>query len=173
MTLSQEDKLIDALEDCETATDFLQVSNKLIHLKLRTLLPNAFVQDETVMEYAVKPLLKENGPLMMTDVISKLLLAMGRISLESYADIGLYSQMLDYANNQSDKIGYDDEMVYDFINNLAVISNEHNRFYLDSINKIKFSSFESFSQVRYESLIKSATKLSCEQLIQTIEKELG
>ncbi len=172
MTLSREDELIDALEGCETVTSFLQVSNELIHLKLKTLLPNAFVQDEMVMKYAVEPLLKENGPLMMADVISKLLLAMGRISLETYADIGLYSQMLDYANNQPGEMGYDDDMVYDFLNNLSFIFNEQHRFYLDSINKIKFSSFDSFSQGRYESLVKSVIKLSCEQLIQNIEQEI-
>lgn len=39
------------------------------------------------------PVLKEDGPLATSDVVSKLMFAMGKISLETYADIGLYDQV--------------------------------------------------------------------------------
>ncbi|MCG9595784.1 transcriptional regulator [Vibrio sp. Isolate25] len=170
--MSREEELLDAMEQCETATCFLQVSNKIINLKLKSLLPNVFVQDEFVMQYAVAPLIKEDGPLVTTDVVSKLVFAMGKISLETYADIGLYDQMLDYALQQPTKLRFDDDMVYDFITNQSTLTKGEDSFYLDSINQLKFSSFESFSQMRYESLIKTVLKLSCEMLLERVEKEI-
>lgn len=169
--LSQEE-LFDAIDQCETASCFLQVSNKIINLKLKELLPKVFVQDEFVMQYAVAPLIQESGPLVTTDVVSKLIFAMGKISIETYADIGLYDQMLDYVENQPTKLNFDDDMVYEFITNQSTLSKGEDSFYLDSINQLKFSSFESFSQMRYESLIKTVLKLSCEMLLERVEKEI-
>ncbi|MUJ28154.1 transcriptional regulator [Aliivibrio fischeri] len=170
--MSQHVELLETVEECDDATSFLCASNKLINLKLKALLPNIFVQDELVMEYAVEPLLKEGGPLVTTDVVSKLMFAMGKISLETYADIGLYAQVLEYAQSQSDKLSFGDDMIYDFISNQAILSTQQDSFYLESINQLKFSSFEVFSQMRYESLIKTVLKLSCEMLLEKIEEEI-
>ncbi|OCH60120.1 transcriptional regulator [Aliivibrio fischeri] len=170
--MSQKVELLEALEDCEDATSFLVLSNQLVNLKLKALLPKVFVQDELVMEYAVEPLLKEDGPLVTTDVVSKLMFAMGKISLETYADIGLYAQVLEYAQSQPDKLSFGDDMIYDFISNQAILSTQQDSFYLESINQLKFSSFEVFSQMRYESLIKTVLKLSCEMLLEKIEEEI-
>ncbi|MGR5066443.1 MltR family transcriptional regulator [Photobacterium sp. DNB22_13_2] len=170
--MSREHELLKKLEECDNATSFLQISNKIINLKLKALLPKVFVQDELVMEYAVEPLLREDGPLETTDVVSKLMFAMGKISLETYADIGLYNQTLDYVVTTSDKVSFGDDVVYDFIKSQAVLSSQQDGFYLESINKLKFSSFEAFSQMRYESLIKTVLNLSCELLIENIEREI-
>ncbi|OCH04554.1 MltR family transcriptional regulator [Aliivibrio fischeri] len=170
--MSQNVELLETVEECDDATSFLCASNKLINLKLKALLPNIFVQDELVMEYAVEPLLKEDGPLVTTDVVSKLMFAMGKISLETYADIGLYAQVLEYAQSQPDKLSFGDDMIYDFISNQAILSTQQDSFYLESINQLKFSSFEVFSQMRYESLIKTVLKLSCEMLLEKIEEEI-
>ncbi len=115
------------------------------------------------------PLLKEDGALATTDVVSKLMFAMGKISLETYADIGLYDQVLEFAVTQSEKVEFADDVIYDFIKNQSVLSSQQDSFYLESINQLKFSSFESFSQMRYEALIKTVLKLSCEMLIERIE----
>ncbi|EPN4955196.1 MltR family transcriptional regulator [Vibrio diabolicus] len=171
--MSREDELLEKLDECENATEFLQVSNKIINLKLKALLPKVFVQDDLVKEYAVDPLLKEDGPLATTDVVSKLMFAMGKISLETYADIGLYDQVLEYVVSQPEKVEFADDVIYDFIKNQAVLSSQQDSFYLESINQLKFSSFESFSQMRYESLIKTVLKLSCEMLIERIEGEIN
>ncbi|MCS0447645.1 MltR family transcriptional regulator [Vibrio diabolicus] len=171
--MSREDELLEKLDECENATTFLQVSNKIINLKLKALLPSMFVQDDLVKEYAVDPLLKEDGPLVTTDVVSKLMFAMGKISLETYADIGLYDQVLEYVVSQPEKVEFADDVIYDFIKNQAVLSSQQDSFYLESINQLKFSSFESFSQMRYESLIKTVLKLSCEMLIERIEEEIN
>ncbi|PSU06907.1 transcriptional regulator [Photobacterium gaetbulicola] len=171
--MSREHELLKKLEECDNATSFLQVSNKIINLKLKALLPKVFVQDELVMEYAVEPLLREDGPLVTTDVVSKLMFAMGKISLKTYADIGLYNQTLEYAASLSDKISYGDDVVYDFIKNQSVLSSQQDGFYLESINKLKFSSFEAFSQMRYEALIKTVLDLSCELLLENIEREIN
>ncbi|MUK62310.1 transcriptional regulator [Aliivibrio fischeri] len=170
--MSQNVELLETVEECDDATSFLHASNKLINLKLKALLPNIFVQDELVMEYAVEPLLKEDGPLVTTDVVSKLMFAMGKISLETYADIGLYAQVLEYAQSQPNKLSFGDDMIYDFISNQAILSTQQDSFYLESINQLKFSSFEVFSQMRYESLIKTVLKLSCEMLLEKIEEEI-
>ncbi|WP_063668629.1 MltR family transcriptional regulator [Aliivibrio fischeri] len=170
--MSQHVELLETVEECDDATSFLCASNKLINLKLKALLPNIFVQDELVMEYAVEPLLKEDGPLVTTDVVSKLMFAMGKISLETYADIGLYAQVLEFAQSQPNKLSFGDDMIYDFISNQAVLSTQQDSFYLESINQLKFSSFEVFSQMRYESLIKTVLKLSCEMLLEKIEEEI-
>ncbi|ACH63904.1 transcriptional regulator [Aliivibrio fischeri MJ11] len=170
--MSQNIELLETVEECDDATSFLCASNKLINLKLKALLPNIFVQDELVMEYAVEPLLKEDGPLVTTDVVSKLMFAMGKISLETYADIGLYAQVLEYAQSQPDKLSFGDDMIYDFISNQAILSTQQDSFYLESINQLKFSSFEVFSQMRYESLIKTVLKLSCEMLLEKLEEEI-
>ena len=170
--MSQHVELLETVEECDDATSFLCASNKLINLKLKALLPNIFVQDELVMEYAVEPLLKEDGPLVTTDVVSKLMFAMGKISLETYADIGLYAQVLEYAQSQPDKLSFGDDMIYDFISNQAILSTQQDSFYLQSINQLKFSSFEVFSQMRYESLIKTVLKLSCEMLLEKLEEEI-
>ncbi len=171
--MSREDKLLEKLDECENATEFLQLSNQIINLKLKALLPTVFVQDDLVKEYAVDPLMKNDGPFNATDTVSKLLFAMGKLSLETYADIGLYDQVLDYATTQSEKIEFADDVIYDFIKNQAVLSSQQDSFYLESINQLKFSSFESFSQMRYESLIKTVLKLSCEMLIERIEEEIN
>ena len=171
--MSREDELLEKLDECENATAFLQVSNKIINLKLKALLPSVFVQDDLVKEYAVDPLLKEDGPFVTTDVVSKLMFAMGKISLETYADIGLYDQVLEYVVSQPEKVEFADDVIYDFIKNQAVLSSQQDSFYLESINQLKFSSFESFSQMRYESLIKTVLKLSCEMLIERIEGEIN
>ncbi|TOM86594.1 MltR family transcriptional regulator, partial [Vibrio parahaemolyticus] len=106
--MSREDELLEKLDECENATAFLQVSNKIINLKLKALLPSVFVQDDLVKEYAVDPLLREDGPLVTTDVVSKLMFAMGKISLQTYADIGLYDQVLEYVVTQPEKIAFTD-----------------------------------------------------------------
>ncbi|WP_372041050.1 MltR family transcriptional regulator [Vibrio artabrorum] len=172
MDILLQDKLLDVLEECENATCLIEVSNKLINKKLQKLLPKVFVQDALVMEYAVVPLLKEDGPLVTTDVASKLMFAMGKITLQTYADIGLFDQMYDYTSKHSQAILFDDDMVYDFISNQSHLAKGQDSFYLDSINQLKFSSFDSFSKARYESLIKTVLKLCCENLLESIEKEI-
>lgn len=118
------------------------------------------------------PLLKEDGPLVTTDVVSKLVFAMGKISLETYSDIGLYDQVLEYALSRPEKVSFSDDMIYDFIENQAILSSQHDSFYIESLKQLKFSSFETFSLMRYESLIITVLKLSCEMLIQKIEEEI-
>lgn len=172
VVISAQEKLLDALEECETATCFLNASHKLITNQLKTLLPRVFVQDPLVIEYAVTPLLKEDGPLVEIDVVSKLMFAMGKISLETYADIGLFNQMHEYVIQQSEKIHFTDDVVYDFISNQSSLTKAEGSLYLDSINQLKFSSFDSFSKTRYESLIKTVLKLSCENLLENVEKEI-
>ncbi|PWI32395.1 transcriptional regulator [Vibrio albus] len=171
--MSHIENLLDKLEECDNATSFLQVSNKILNLKLKALLPDVFVQDELVREYAVEPLLKEEGPLVTTDVVSKLMLAMGKISLQTYADIGLYNQVLDYTLSQPEKLEFGDETIYDFLKHQTILSSQQDSFYLESIDQLRFSSFESFSQMRYESLIKTVMKLSCEMLLKRIEEEIA
>ena len=171
--MSRENALLKKLEDCEDASSFLQISNQVINLKLKALLPRVFVQDALVMEYAVEPLLREDGPLETTDVVSKLMFAMGKISLKTYADIGLYNQTLEYAASLPEALQFGDDVVYDFIKSQAVLSSQQDGYYLESINKIKFSSFEAFSQMRYESLIKTVLNLSCELLLENLESEIN
>ncbi|MCG9660561.1 MltR family transcriptional regulator [Vibrio mediterranei] len=170
--MSRIEDLLEKLDECDNATAFLQVSNKIINLKLKAILPSVFVQDELVKEYAVDPLLKEDGPLVTTDVVSKLVFAMGKISLETYSDIGLYDQVLEYALSRPEKVSFSDDMIYDFIENQAILSSRQDSFYIESLKQLKFSSFETFSQMRYESLIITVLKLSCEMLIQKIEEEI-
>ncbi|AYV20142.1 Mannitol operon repressor [Vibrio mediterranei] len=170
--MSRIEDLLEKLDECDNATAFLQVSNKIINLKLKAILPSVFVQDELVKEYAVDPLLKEDGPLVTTDVVSKLVFAMGKISLETYSDIGLYDQVLEYALSRPEKVSFSDDMIYDFIENQAILSSQQDSFYIESLKQLKFSSFETFSQMRYESLIITVLKLSCEMLIQKIEEEI-
>ncbi len=170
--MSTIEQLLDKLDECDNATSFLQFTNKILNLKLKALLPDIFIQDELVREYAVKPLLKEEGPLVTTDVVSKLMLAMGKISIKTYADIGLYSQMLDYALSLPKKLSFDDNTMYDFIKHQSILSSQQDNIYLESIEKMRFSSFDSFSQARYQSLIKTVLKLSCDMLLQKIEQEI-
>ncbi|MFM2587744.1 MltR family transcriptional regulator [Vibrio sp. TBV020] len=170
--MSVQEELLDALEDCETATTFMRASHQLISAHLKTLLPRVFVQDPLVIEYAVTPLLKEDGPLVGIDVVSKLMFAMGKISLETYADLNLFDQMYGYVCQHSEDIAFSDDMVYDFISNQSTLKKSDGSFYLDSINQLKFSSFDAFSQVRYNSLIKTVLKLSCEGLLETVESEI-
>lgn len=170
--ITVQEELLDALEECATATCFIQASHKLIKAKLKQLLPRVFVQDPMVIEYAVTPLLKEDGPLVEIDVIAKLMFAMGKISLETYADIGLFDQMNDFVAGHDQSIAFDDDMIYDFINNQSLLKKSDGTIYLDSINQLKFSSFDTFSQARYESLVRTVLKLCCEGLIETVEKEI-
>lgn len=170
--LSEIERLLAKLDECENTTAFLQMSNKLIELKLKSLLPFAFVQDEFVKKYAVDPLLKEDGPLMSRDVMSKLMFAMGKIKLETYADLGLYEQMLEFVLTQSTKLKFVDEETYDFIKNQSIATSPQGEFYIQSINQLKFTSFEAFSQERYSALIKTILKLSCESLLERLELEV-
>lgn len=170
--MSRIEELLDKLEECDNATAYLQVMNKIVNLKLKEMLPKVFVQDDLVKEYAVEPLLKEEGPLVTTDVVSKLMLAMGNISIQTYADIGLYGQVLDYALSKPEKLGFNDDTIYDFIKHQATLDSQRSKFYFEAIDQLKFSSFEVFSQVRYESLIKTVMKLSCETLLKKIEEEI-
>ncbi|CAK1853817.1 DNA-binding MltR family transcriptional regulator [Vibrio crassostreae] len=172
LDITVQEELLDALEECANATCFIKVSHKLINSKLKQLLPRVFVQDPLVLEYAVTPLLKEDGPLVEIDVVSKLMFAMGKISLETYADIGLFEQMHGFVIKQPNAIQFNDDMIYDFICNQSTFSKAENNIYLDSINQLKFSSFDAFSKARYESLIKTVLKLSCESLLETVEKEI-
>jgi DNA-binding MltR family transcriptional regulator len=172
LTISVQEELVDELERCESATCFIKTSHKLIKIELQKLLPRVFVQDPLVIEYAVTPLLKEDGPLVEIDVVSKLMFAMGKISMETYADIGLFDQMYEYVRQQPEEISFGDDMVYDFISNQSNLAKAEGSIYLDSINQLKFSSFDSFSQTRYEALIKTVLKLCCEGLLETVENEI-
>ena len=97
---------------------------------------------------------------------------MGKISLETYADIGLYAQVLEYALSQPKKMAFGDEAIVEFIKHQASFNCQQNSFYLESIEQTRFSSFESFSQAKYHSLIKIVLKLSCEILLSKIEEEI-
>ncbi|MFA0408164.1 MltR family transcriptional regulator [Vibrio splendidus] len=81
-------------------------------------------------------------------------------------------RMYDYTSKQSQALLFDDDMVYDFISNQSNLSKGEDSFYLDSINQLKLSPFDSFTQTRYESLIKTVLKLCCENLLESIEKEI-
>lgn len=165
------EKLLQDLDSAENATNFLILSSKLIEIKLKEILPKVFVQDKFVMAYAVSPLIESQGALSTTSNISKLLFAMGKISIETYADIDLYEQMKEFILLSNENISFDHDVIYDFVTHQSTISKEQDGYYLDSINKLKFSSFESFSQMRYESLIRIVLKLSCEMLLENIDKQ--
>ena len=164
---------MDKLDESENVSAFLLIANKIINSKLKALLPNVFVQDKVVLEFAVEPLLKEFGPLKTTDVISKLMFALGKVSLETYATIGLYEQIGNYAKDLPKKIKFSDEMVLDFIKNQQVLTSSQLNYYLESINQLKFSSFESYSVTRYEALIRILLKLSCDMLLKKLEEEIN
>lgn len=170
--MSRETELLEQLEHCDDASTFLLCSNELINIKLKALLPYVFVQDPMVMEQAVTPLLKEDGPLSSSDVVSKLMFALGKITRHTYADIVLYKQVFDFAKSQPKAIGFGDEIVFDFIDNQALLALQQNRFYIESIKNLKFSSFEVYSQLKYESLVKTVLKLALEMLLDRVENEV-
>ncbi len=78
---------------------------------IKRFLPSPFVNnDEEIVEYAVKPLLAQSGPLDDIDVALRLIYALGKMDKWLYADITHFPQFYQYLNEQDNIPGFADDI---------------------------------------------------------------
>ncbi len=132
-----------------------------------SVLPSLFVDnDEEIVEYAVKPLLAQSGPLDDIDVALRLIYALGKMDKWLYADITHFSQFWHYLNEQDETPGFADDMTWDFISNVNSIT--RNAMLYDALKAMTFADFSVWSEARFSGMVKTALTLA----VTTTLKEL-
>lgn len=167
MTTLTEDDVIEQLDAQSDLLSFMTTANEILLLGIKRFLPSLFVNnDEEIVEYAVKPLLAQSGPLDDIDVALRLIYALGKMDKWLYADITHFSQFYQYLTEQCDLPGFADELTWDFICNVNSITN--NTALYGALKSMKFADFSSWSEIRFINMVKTALALA----ITTILKEL-
>ena len=122
--------------------------------------------EEEIVEYAVKPLLAQSGPLDDIDVALRLIYALGKMDKWLYADITHFSQFYQYLNEQDNIPGFADDITWDFVSNVNSIT--RNATLYGALESMKFADFAAWSEVRFSAMVKTAMTLA----VTAILKEL-
>ncbi|SFR10974.1 MULTISPECIES: MltR family transcriptional regulator [unclassified Enterobacter] len=167
MTTLTEDDVLEHLDAQEDLLSFMTAANEMLLRAIRQFLPSLFVNnDAEIVEYAVKPLLAQSGPLDDIDVALRLIYALGKMDKWLYADITHFSQFGQYLAEQACAPGYTDEITWDFISNINSIT--ANATLYNALKSMKFADFAVYSEVRFNATTKTALALA----VTTIIKEL-
>lgn len=167
MTTLTEDDVIEQLDAQLDLLSFMTTANEILLLGIRRFLPSLFVNnDEEIVEYAVKPLLAQSGPLDDISVALRLIYALGKMDKWLYADITHFSQFSQYLSEQSDIPRFADDITWDFISNVNSITRNATLF--NALKSMKFADFAAWSEVRFTGMVKTAMTLA----VTTILKEL-
>lgn len=170
MTVLTEDQVLETLSTQTNLNDFLQAANVILLSGIKQFLPHLFINnDEDIREFAVKPLLAKSGPLDSIDVSLRLIYALGKITKPVYADILLFSQLHEHLKTQPEAVGFHEETVYDFIQNLRCVTD--NPLMFQSIEKMKYAGFEIFNNARYSNLVRTALSLAVTDLLKELTYE--
>ncbi|MCJ8725467.1 fumarase E, partial [Escherichia coli] len=146
---------------------FMKTAHSILLQGIRQFLPSLFVDnDEEIVEYAVKPLLAQSGPLDDIDVALRLIYALGKMDKWLYADITHFSQFWHYLNEQDETPGFADDITWDFISNVNSIT--RNATLYDALKAMKFADFAVWSEARFSGMVKTALTLA----VTTTLKEL-
>lgn len=167
MTTLTEDDVLEQLEIMEDLRAFMVTANDILLRAIRHFLPSLFVNnDAEIVEYAVKPLLAQSGPLDDIDVAIRLIYALGKMDKWLYADIMHFSQFSQYLAEQAHVPGYGNEVVWDFISNMNSITTNTSLY--NALKAMKFADFAVYSEARFSAMVKTALTLA----VTTIVKEL-
>jgi DNA-binding MltR family transcriptional regulator len=167
MTTLTEDDVLEQLDAQDNLLSFMTTANDILLRSIKHFLPSLFVNnDEEILEYAVKPLLAQSGPLDDIDVALRLIYALGKMDKWLYADITHFSQFYQYLREQDEIPGFADDITWDFISNVNTITRNATLF--NALNAMKFADFAAWSEVRFTAMVKTALTLA----ITTIIKEL-
>jgi len=170
MTPFNEDDVLEQLEAQPDLASFLSAAHAILLSGIRQFLPSLFVNnDEEILEYAVKPLLARSGPLDDIDVALRLIFALGKMEKWLYADITCFTQFSEVVQQAKGRIGFHDDITYDFIGNLHVITRNTTLF--NAIKSMKFSDFSLYSDARYGNMVKTALTLAVTSLLKELRHE--
>lgn len=162
-----EDDVLEQLDAQDNLFSFMKTAHTILLQGIRQFLPSLFVDnDEEIVEYAVKPLLAQSGPLDDIDVALRLIYALGKMDKWLYADITHFSQFWHYLNEQDETPGFADDMTWDFISNVNSIT--RNAMLYDALKAMKFADFSVWSEARFSGMVKTALTLA----VTTTLKEL-
>jgi DNA-binding MltR family transcriptional regulator len=79
MTTLTEDDVLEQLDAQNNLLSFMTTAHNILLQGIKRFLPSLFVNnDEEIVEYAVKPLLAQSGPLDDIDVALRLIYALGK-----------------------------------------------------------------------------------------------
>jgi len=170
MTVFTEDQVLETLSGQTNLNDFLPAANVILLSGIKQFLPHLFINnDEDIREFAVKPLLAKSGPLDSIDVSLRLIYALGKIKKPFYADILLFSQMDEHLKAGAEIVEFHEETAYEFIQNLSCVTD--NTLMFQSVEKMKFAGFETFSKARYSNLVRTALSLAVTDLLKELTYE--
>lgn len=111
MATLTEDDVLEQLDAQDNLFSFMKTAHSILLRGIRQFLPSLFVDnDEEIVEYAVKPLLAQSGPLDDIDVALRLIYALGKMDKWLYADITHFSQYWHYLNEQDETPGFTDDI---------------------------------------------------------------
>lgn len=144
MATLSEDDVLEQLDAQDNLFSFMKTAHSILLQGIRQFLPSLFVDnDEESVEYAVKPLLAQSGPLDDIDVALRLIYALGKMDKWLYADITHFSQYWHYLKEQDETLGFADDMTWDFISNVNSIT--CNATLYDALKAMKFADFAVWS----------------------------
>lgn len=103
MTTLTEDDVLEQLDAQNNLLSFMTTAHSILLQGIKRFLPSLFVDnDEEIVEYAVKPLLAQSGPLDDIDVALRLIYALGKMDKWLYADITHFSQFYQYVSERDE-----------------------------------------------------------------------
>ena len=156
MTTLTEDDVLEQLDAQNNLLSFMTTAHNILLQGIKRFLPSLFVNnDEEIVEYAVKPLLAQSGPLDDIDVALRLIYALGKMD-----------KFYQYLNEQDTIPGFADDITWDFISNVNSIT--HNATLYGALESMKFADFAAWSEVRFSAMVKTAMTLA----VTAILKEL-
>ena len=167
MATLTEDDVLEQLDAQTNLLSFMTTAHNLLRKGIKHFLPSLFVDnDEEILEYAVKPLLAQSGPLDDIDVALRLIYALGKMDKWLYADIVHFSQFYQYVKEQDESPLFSDDITWDFISNVNSIT--RNATLYGALESMKFADFATWSEVRFSSMVKTVMTLA----VAAILKEL-
>lgn len=163
----KEDEVIERLSEKDDLDSFMREACLLLLAGVKDFLPSLFVNnDEEVLEYAVKPLLAKSGPLDDIHVSLRLIFALGEIDRYVYADTLSFFQYSEYVTQNAKETLFSDEITYDFIKNVNVVTKNETLF--KSLNNMKYADFSVYSKTRYSDMVKTVLTLAITSLLEEL-----
>lgn len=167
MRILTEDDILQQLETQDSLSGFMSVANNMLQQGVHAFLPSLFVNnDAEILEYAVKPLLAQSGPLDDINVSLRLIYALGKIDKWLYSDIISFSQYHEYISEQGESVDFLNDMTWNFVCNINVIS--RNEVLFSALKNIKFADFAVYSDTRFIQMLKTTLSLAVTEILQEL-----
>lgn len=168
--LLSEDPIYEKLNDAVSVRGFMIAAVAIFDDAVDSLINRVFRKTDFVVQSVIESLFTNAGPLGELSVRLKVLLGLGVIPHQVFADVNTFIQLKETLNNDEKDYAFDDEMVLAFLQKLVLLSDK-DLLNFEPLTEDKNSLTYQMKSLRREKLIRSCLTLTIADIYRQLQIE--